>query len=195
MTPSEPIRRYPEILDQLSSAAARFLPRPSGPLESPRIDIGFWERLPAPDLNTYFTVGLSKLPFQHASPERPELLLSVQSRDISWGLAMGFVANQAGDSFTFPTGETIDFKAKISPDSEMSGFLIVPQMVFPEEFNVFDTGPFAIRLMQLLPLYASELRAIRILGPGFFAKQQPDPCSVSRPEVVIPNVGIHPPPN
>ena len=174
------------MLEQFAGAEAQFLPSPSETHEPPRIAIGFWPQRPESDLYTYFTVGLSAFPFQQSSRHRPELLLCVQSPEISWGLAMGFIASQAGRTFSFPVGETIDFKARISPDSEMAGFLIVPQMVFPEEISVFETEACSIRLMQLLPLYDSELRAIRRLGPAFFARQQPDPCSVSRPEVRIP---------
>lgn len=166
-------------LEHIARGPAEFLPVEAA---GNKIHVAYWKDRPAPGLSFYATIGLS---ISRLSEPAPELLLSVESPELAWGYSMGFVAAQARGKFGFEIGETIDFRAKIAPDSDMSAFLIVPQMMFPENYNTVELDDGVVELRQLVPLYDDEMKAIRTRGPMFFANQQPDVANVRRDRVAL----------
>jgi len=165
-------------LDQIVGASAEYLKVEE---RGNTIHVAHWRDRP-PGLSLFATIGLS---VSTLSEPPTELLLTVESPQLEWGYAMGFIAAQARGRFDFAVGETIDFRAKISPDSDMSAFVIVPQMMLPDSYSrvEFDSG--TIELRQLVPIYDDELRAIRTRGPAFFAHQHPDVADVHRDRVAL----------
>ena len=79
----------------------------------PPVFIVMYRDIPSSGMTTTFTMGLSSIDFPHWKLARPELVISVESYDIAWGLAVGYIAYQARGHYGFHMGETIDFKAKI----------------------------------------------------------------------------------
>ena len=171
-----------EILERLAGREADGYTRVGEIVHGPVISTAHWFDLPEPGLLTGFTIGLSAHP-RWGNGVAPELIISVESADLAWVFAIGVVAEQAGNEFTFGVGETVDFRAKVSEDSDMSAFLIMHQMLLPEAYDVLETkrGPVALR--QMIPLYSEELRMIREVGPASFISQEPDPSSVVREPV------------
>jgi len=170
-----------EILEAAAGRNAQY--RAIGTVDrGPAIHMAYWQDFPEPGLITGFSVGLSAHP-RWRDQAAPELLISVESRCIEWILATGFIAVQAANEFSFAPGETVDFRAKVSPDSDMDGFLLVEQLVLPETFTTLSTKRGPVDLIQLIPIHHSELVAIRKQGPAAFIRLDPDPCSVTRPPV------------
>ncbi len=167
-----------EILERLAGREAEYT-RIGEIVRGPVIFTAHWLDLPEPGLITGFTVGLSAHP-RWRSGVAPELIISVESTDPAWVFAIGVIAEQAGNEFSFGVGETVDFRERISENSEMSAFLIMHQMILPEEYGVLETkrGPVALR--QMIPLYSSELRMIREVGPSTFISEEPEPANVVR---------------
>jgi hypothetical protein len=65
---------------------------------------------------------LSFVDFAEWTASRPELFISVASEDPAWGLAIGYTAFR-GSEYGFCTGHPVGFGARISEESEMTGFL------------------------------------------------------------------------
>jgi len=166
-------------LEQIVGGPAEFLPVEAA---GNRIHVAHWKDKPDPGLLFFATIGLS---VSQMSDPSVELLLAVESPELAWGYAMGFVAAQARGKFAFDVGETIDFRSKIASDSDMSGFLIVPQMVFPESYDTVKFPDREIQLRQLVPIYNDELQAIRQRGPAFFGRQRPDVADIRRERVAL----------
>lgn len=170
-----------EILERFAGRQAKYS-RVGEIAQGPTIHTAHWLDFPDPGLITGFTVGLSAHP-RWANGLAPELIISVESTDLAWIFAIGVIAEQAGNNFSFDVGETVDFNTEVSEGSEMSAFLIMHQMLLPQEYDVLGTkrGPVALR--QMIPLYSGELRMIRERGPSSFISQKPDPASVVRESV------------
>ncbi len=167
-----------EILERLAGRQAQYN-RVGEIVDGPVIHTAHWEGFPESGLLSGFTVGLSAHP-RWGHGLAPELILSVESNDLSWIFAMGVIAEEAGADFSFDVGETINFGGRISKDSEMRAFIIMHQMMLPKDYDVLKTrrGPVALR--QLVPLYRAELELIRADGPASFISQEPEPASVVR---------------
>ena len=97
-----------------------------------------------------------------------ELVIAVESDDPAWGLAVGYVAAQARGRFSFPLGETVDFRAQIAAISAMSAFSIDQPDLMPPALATRAFAGRIITLVQLYPIYPGELAWIREAGPEPF---------------------------
>ena len=174
------------FLDVLVDVAGRepeYFPIGEVANNGPKINTAYWHDLPEKGLLTGFTIGLSAHARWRHRRVRPELMISVESSDRAWIMAMGYVAMQAANTFSFDVDETIDFRAQIASDSAMSAFLITSQMMLPESYDVIPGRYVDVALRQLTPLYAEELRGIRAHGPEKLRTTVDDPSNVRRKPV------------
>jgi hypothetical protein len=172
----KPAQKYLEYLDSIFQVEPRFYTNESECKNIPGVTSIVYENIPEPGYITGLTYGLSLCSHPEWKYGRPELCLSVQSEDISWGQVPGFIANRLREKCPFCYGETINFKEKIADDSEMSAFFVfAPSIIDKNDYLDIDIGlDYKINIAGLYPIYESELKVINDIGldafwhsPGF----------------------------
>ena len=109
-----------------------------------------------------------------------------RSQNKSWAQIVGFLAKQLRGKFPFCYGQTINFREKISDDSEMDAFLIfAPSILDKEHYLDINIGTdYKINIAGLFPIYSSELEQIDKIGLEAFWKHPDfDPYNVQRNRV------------
>lgn len=128
---------------------------------TPPIFTSFYRDYPANEYLTTFTIGLSSIDFHEWTRARPELVICVKSNDVSWGLAIGVIAEQARGKYGFHLGETINFNSQISPESDMSAFFLFYPSIWKSVQYELETPNYMVTLLQMYPIYAGEMEMIR----------------------------------
>jgi hypothetical protein len=131
---------------------------------------------------TAFTYGLSSVDHPDWQAGKPELVLSVASGSLDWGLAIGHLALSMRGEHPFSYGSIIDFGERIAEDSQMTGFLVFSPTVLPLEACRIELPDRTINLVQLYPLYRQEIELLQEADPAdFFLREDLDLYSVDRP--------------
>ncbi len=142
--------------------------------------------IPEADHVTGVTYGLSEVAHPSWRSGRPELMISVQSRDIAWPLAVAEMAKQLRGECPFGYGDVIDFGGKISEESEMSAFLVfMPTILAPHAALGIDVGAEQpVNIAGMYPIYDSELAQLSAMGfEKFWKHPNFDRYDVHRPAV------------
>ncbi len=142
--------------------------------------------LPEVGFITAVTYGLSLAEHPDWRDGKPELLISVFSRDGRWAVAAASIAEQLRGTAAFSYGETIDFGEPVSADSSMSAFVVfAPAVLEREDFIGIDVGDsLPINLQGLYPIHDAERRWIQRHGLEKFWQLGWDPYDVGRAPVV-----------
>jgi hypothetical protein len=156
----------------------------SDPGAFPPVSVVSWKDLPEPGHTTSCTVGLSFVDFAEWTASRPELFISVASEDPAWGLAIGYTAFKGRGEYGFSTGYPVGFGARISEESEMTGFLPFLPVTLPAEKAQFTLPDgLKVSLIEMIPLYSGEIEMIRREGFGSFMNASPEIYDVRRPDL------------
>jgi hypothetical protein len=183
------VERYLAHLDRLvPEQEPRFLPIESSSPALKGIIAVTYPDLPEPGFLTAFTYGLSLAQHPEWREGKPELCLSVRSRDERWARAAAFVADRLRGLSLFAYGETIGFGERISPDTQMSAFVVfAPAVLDRTDFLKIDVGDaLPINLQGLYPIHETERQWIKRHGLEAFCQLDWDPYDVGRP-VAIPS--------
>src|SRR5262245_46124043 len=116
--------KYLQHLDDIFQTEPLFYTEESLEEGLPGVTMIVYKDVPEAGFITAFTYGLSLVAHPSWKYGRPELCISVESTELSWAMAMGYVANQLRGEAEFSYGEMINMEARISEDSEMEGFFI-----------------------------------------------------------------------
>ncbi len=165
-TENERLARFLEHLDSVFQVEPRFFPFESTIPGAPTVVSIVYRDVPEPAHITGITFGLSEVPHEEWRFGRPELMITVQSTDIAWPLAVADMANRLRGRCLFRYGEMIDFGAKISEESDMSAFFVfAPSILEKEDFlNVDVGGPQLLNIAGMYPIYDSECAVFGELG-------------------------------
>ncbi|MCX5402369.1 suppressor of fused domain protein [Streptomyces sp. NBC_00102] len=138
-------------------------------------------------LLTALTYGLSLAEhpdWQHGSPE---LCLSVNSTNVIWAHAVGFLAEQLRGTCPFSYGGTINFGERIVPESEMTAFCVFAPLVLDrEDYLGIDVGipghegHDVINIQGMYPIHEVERQFINEYGLEAFWKSDWEPTNVLR---------------
>lgn len=140
--------------------------------------------LPEPGHLTAFTYGLSITEHPSWHYGRPELMISVRSQDVAWGLAIASMADALHGDCPFSYGNVISF-GEVSPESDMTDFVIfAPSALAPEDYRDINVGGTKIGLAGCYPIHSSEAEFINREGFEAFWLMDWDIESVTRPPVV-----------
>jgi hypothetical protein len=176
-----PIEQYLDALDRITGDPnPKFIQSPFLEGPKPPVFAVTYKNFPAPGLMTCITSGLSFAEHDEWVSYKPELLLTVQSSDEAWPLALAFTAHQGRGKYAFLINDTIDFRAQISTESQMSGFFICEQTLFEKNKHVIHMPSGHIVLHQLIPIYAGELGKIRAVDRNWLYAKEFDPYDVTR---------------
>ncbi|MHA7100044.1 suppressor of fused domain protein [Roseivirga pacifica] len=122
--------------------------------------------IPNKGMITGITYGLSLGNHPDWKFGRPELIITVDSKDTSWAQVVGYLANSLRGDCPFSYGNTINYREKISEESEMDAFLVfAPSILDKRDFANIDIGlNYKINIAGLYPIYASEMEYIEKNG-------------------------------
>lgn len=118
--------------------------------------------------STFFSYGLSLANHPEWVNSKPEMIVSVESTDTSWGIVAGKIIAKARNEYLFEYGDLFHWNEPISKDSKMSSFFIFANSVIPEKSASLAIKGRKIHLSQMYPIYEEEKEIIYKLGPVKF---------------------------
>lgn len=178
-----PAERYLEYLDNIFQTEPEFFKNDSLIESIPGVTSIIYKDIPEKGYITAFTYGLSLVKHPEWKFGRPELCISVKSSSIDWGQVLGFVANKLRGNCPFSYGQTINFHAQISDDSEMDAFFVfAPSTLDIDRYLNVDIGTdYKISIAGLYPMYSDELEIYEKIGlEAFWHHPNFDNYSVKR---------------
>ncbi|WP_340118717.1 suppressor of fused domain protein [Pelagibius sp. 7325] len=185
-TSKDRLKRFLARLDGIFGREPKFYPFDSLIPGAPKVAVMVYDDVPEPGYITGVTYGLSEVQHPEWRLGRPELIISVESTDTRWPLAVGELANQLRGDCPFAYGDVINFGEPISPESEMAAFFVfAPSILEREDFlNIDVGGPQTLSLAGMYPIYPPEVKVIRAEGlKAFWHHENFDPFSVTRPGI------------
>lgn len=136
--------------------------------ETPPLWVIVYRDLPEAGSLTAFTYGLSSVDHPDWKLGRPELVVCVDSQDINWGLAIGYLAMKYRGISPFSFGTIHRFGAKISDDSEMNAFVVFALSVLDPADARIELPDRTVNVVQMYPIYDEEIEMIKFEGvPAF----------------------------
>ncbi|MVZ66833.1 hypothetical protein GQF61_13305 [Sphingobacterium sp. DK4209] len=172
-----PIERYRQEIEKRMHGKAQVFREKSAQKKLP-----FVYTLAFPDaenkLISAFSYGVSFA----THPERireVELCLQVESQESNWIHIVGYLANQLRTDCPFKTDEIIKIGQPISPDSKMDAFIVGEIDFLNDSSPIFDSKKSkGIQLIQLIPIYQSEILSIHKMGVEAFLRAIKDSKSI-----------------
>lgn len=136
--------------------------------ELPPISVISYADVPESGCTTAFSFGLSSVAHREWVNSRPELVISVNSLDVAWPLAMGELIRNGRDHCLFSYGMILNFGQPVSDESPMSRFLVYACTVLDEKDLTIDLPDRKVHLSQIYPIHQSEVAVIKDLGVETF---------------------------
>jgi hypothetical protein len=165
-TPQDRFSKFLEHLDAIFQTEPEFFPIESQLTGVPKLACMVYRDIPEAEHITGVTYGLSEVAHPAWRAGRPELIISLHSKDLAWPLAVAEMANQLRGQCPFGYGDVIDFGSRICEESEMSAFLVfTPSILAPHAALGIDVGAEQpINLAGMYPIYESERAALAEIG-------------------------------
>jgi len=185
-TPQDRFSKFLERLDAIFQTEPEFFPFESRLAGAPNLACMVYRDVPEAEHITGVTYGLSEVAHPAWRSGRPELIISLQSTDVAWPLAVAEMANRLRGQCPFGYGDVIDFGGRISEESEMSAFLVfTPSILAPHASLGIDVGAEQpINIAGMYPIYESERAALAEMGlQEFWAHPNFDRYDVHRAAV------------
>lgn len=148
--------RFPDALDELFQVEPEFFIVEKRTPERPALTAIVYRDVPEQGTITGITYGLSEVPHPDWKHGRPELIISVDSSDTAWPLAVADMAANLRGKCPFCYGDVINFGEQVSDESDMSAFLVFAPSILDREDTVIDVGDWKINLAGVFPIYDSE---------------------------------------
>lgn len=147
----------------------------------PHVAVFIYKGWPETGFITGFTLGLSAASHADWKLGRPELMISVESTDDAWPLAVGYMAERLRGKCPFCYGNTINFREKISEESDLDAFLIFAPPFLEKDQMAVKLKDFTCNISGMYPLFSSELSLYEELGlEQFWHLPNWDPLDVHR---------------
>lgn len=178
----ENAEKYLEHLDRIFKVEPKYF-RHSKEGEYPPFHSFTYRDTPEKGLITGLTSGVSFIEQPEEGNVRPELMICVDTDDDLWVLALADIGYMRRGEYHFQPGDTINFNAKISEQSDMTSFFVWHQGLFNESLELVCLPDWHIRIMQLFPIHDDERILIHEHGPEWLFELVKDPCDVRRPSV------------
>jgi hypothetical protein len=165
-TPQDRCSKFLEHLDAVFQAEPEFFPIESKLAGAPNLACMVYRDIPEAEHITGVTFGVSEIAHAAWRSGVPELIISVQSTDAAWPLAVAELANQLRGQCPFGYGDVIDFGGRIAKESEMSAFLVfTPAILAPHASLGIDVGAkLPINIAGVYPIYESERAVLAEIG-------------------------------
>ena len=147
----------------------------------PPVHVFIYKGWPEQGLITGFTFGLSDANHPDWKFGRPELMISVESEDEAWPLAVGFMAERLRGDCPFCYGNVINFNEKISNESDLDAFLIFGPLFLEKEQRSINLGKYTCNITGMYPIYCQEIDLYDDIGiESFWHMDEWDPLNIRR---------------
>jgi hypothetical protein len=164
---SKTVEQYVQHIESICGCEGRYF-RISDPNEVPPISVISFEGVPEVGCSTAFSYGLSSVNHEEWRYSRPELVISVNSLNTAWALAMGELIRNGRDRCLFSYGNMLKFGQRITNESDMTAFLVFACTILNENDLSVDLPDRKILFSQIYPVYEEELALISDVGPERF---------------------------
>lgn len=129
-----------------------------------KIQIFYFEDLPEEGTLTAVTCGLSNADHPDWIRGKPELIVSLDTNDKSWGLAAGYFASAFFNQKRFSYGDLFKLDDPISSENEMNAYFVFAPSFLDQEQATFQLPDRVIHLAGMYPLYDSEIETYHKIG-------------------------------
>jgi hypothetical protein len=130
----------------------------------PPIHLFTYKGIPEEEMTTMITYGLSEGNHPEWIGGKPELILSLETSDPAWGMALGYLVSERREIKRFSYGDKFTFTEPISVESEMAGFFVFSPSILDKEAKEIKTGEKSIFLTGMYPIYLEEALLIEEKG-------------------------------
>jgi hypothetical protein len=134
----------------------------------PKINVLFFNDLPEKGLLTAITCGLSNATHPTWKITRPELIVTLETQDQSWGLAVANFASAFFNDRKFGYGDIFTLDEPFSKESEMNGFLVMTPSFLDRQNFTFHLSDRKICLTGMYPIYEKEIEYYNKVGLDAF---------------------------
>ena len=177
------VDQYLEHVAGIAGGDGKFF-RCGGDSDLPII-VAAYDAVPEPGCLTAFTFGLSSATHPEWINSRPELVISVNSTDYAWALAMGEMVNRGRSEHLFSYGSILNFGQPVSDESAMSAFLVFACDILEDEDITVSLNDRIVHISQIYPIYTEEISLIKKIGAEkFFSGLDIDFFDIRRPPVI-----------
>jgi len=149
-----------------------------------QVSVLFWHDLPEEGFMTAVTYGLSERNHPDWKNGKCELILTLNTKDKDWGIAMAVFANSFGGkkSFTYSSVFTTDIP--LSKESEMCGFFVFAPAILEPKNAVLQMPGYKIFLKGMYPIYECEVTVLNEIGlENFWHHDNFDMYNVNRKQI------------
>jgi Suppressor of fused protein (SUFU) len=146
-----------------------------------------YKNIPEEGFITALTYGLSLVDHPEWKYGRAELCICVESPNLDWAEAVGYIANKLRGDCPFCYGDTINFEVPISNDSKMDAFFIfAPSILGKEDYLGIDIGTeYKINIAGIYPMYSEERKVFHEIGlEKFWHHPNFDNYKINRNEIL-----------
>lgn len=91
-------------------------------------------------------------------------MITMESEDEAWPLAIGYIAEHLRGKCPFSYGTLINFQTKISAESDLDAFLVFAPPFLTEDEQSVDLGDYICHIAGMYPIYWSEKQLIDSIG-------------------------------
>jgi len=154
--------------------------------DDPKIVVAAYPDVPESGCLTAFSYGLSSAERKEWKNSRPELVISVDSKDTAWAIAMGEIIRNGRGECLFSYGEIFNFDRPVSDESGMSSFLVFACDVLDSADLKVILSDRIVYISQIYPIYKEETATIKALGgERFFTSLSIDFFNTKRAPVIL----------
>ena len=125
------------------------------------VSVLIWYDLPEKDYMTAVTYGLSEKDHPDWKYGKPELILTLRTKNRDWGIAMAIFANMFGSEKSFTYGTVLTTDVPLTKESDMCGFLVFAPAILEQEQAQVQLPDHKINLSGMYPIYKEEVPAVR----------------------------------
>jgi hypothetical protein len=149
-----------------------------------------YQDYPEPGLTTGFTYGLSAARHPEWKDHKPELSITVQSREDDWVASLARLVEWNRTDHPFVPGSLFHYGKAIAPDTQMDSFLIFDRAIGensdiqPQPIQSVQIQDETIQIYQAYPLYHNEVALIKKVGiRKFTGLREYEYFQVQRPDL------------
>lgn len=154
------------------------------PHGGPPVHVFVFDDVPQKGRLTGVTFGLSRVAHPNWKKARPELFISVDSRDRGWAFAAAYFAAEFRGIKPFCYGDVFTTDTPLAEDSNMDGLLVFTQSLLSPKAAQIALNEYTVSFSQLYPIYRSELPIYQTIGLERFWKHEGfDMYDVHRPPI------------
>jgi len=136
------------------------------------VSVFIYRDIPDKGMVTGVTYGLSCYPHPDWKLARPEMIISIKSKDLMWAWVAAYFCAEFRGEKRFRYGDIFTTEGPLASDTKMDGLLIFAQTILDQEVQAVEVNDYKIHFSQFYPIYRSELQLYGKIGLENFWKHK-----------------------